>query len=119
MSVSKNIIDGMEIIDSVPITEPNWVLFWILLLCGVAIAVSSVFVWFNKNKPRKKLGKIIYVCGIIVMFTCLIPMFALDKETGRYTYECKMTDDVSAKYISDNFNIISVYDDVWTISDKE
>lgn len=114
-----NIIEGMVVLEKTPITEPNWVLYWILLLGGAAIAASSVFAWFNRNKPRKKLGKTIYVCGILVMFTCLIPMFALDKETGRYTYECTLEDNIPANYIADNFNVISIENGVWTIQDKE
>lgn len=53
------------------------------------------------------------------MFSSVIPMNIINKETGRYTYEVTLEDNVPAKHISDNFNIINVTDNIWTIEDKE
>lgn len=114
-----NIIEGMNVINKTPIKEPSWLLFWLCILVGVAVAICGIYLWWRRKNPKTKLGKVFYFVGIIIMMTCLIPMTILSKETGRHTYECTMEDNVSAKYISDNFNIISVEDDIWTIEDKE
>lgn len=113
-----NIIEGMNVINKTPIKEPYLLPFWLLLLGGTVVAICGVYLWWKKNNPRKKLGISFYISGMIIMFTSIIPMNIINKETGRYTYECTMEDNVSAKYICDNFNIISVEDDVWIIEDK-
>ena len=114
-----SIIEGMVVLEKTPIKEPYLLPFWLLLLGGAFVAVLGTYIWFNKKKQRKKLGISFYISGIIIMFTSIIPSSIINKETGRYKYECTVEDSVSAKYISDNFNIISVEDNIWTIEDKE
>ena len=114
-----NIIEGMNIINKTAITEPYLLPFWLLLLGGVIVSVRGVYLWWKKNNPKEKLGITFYVVGIIIMFSSVIPMNIINKETGRYTYEVTLEDNVPAKHISDNFNIINVTDNIWTIEDKE
>jgi hypothetical protein len=114
-----NIIEGIAVLEKTPIKEPYLLPFWLLLTGGIAVAVCGVYLWFKQNKPRKKLGICLYVGGIFIMFSSVIPMNIINKETGRYMYKCTMENSVPAKHISDNFKIISVEDNIWTIEDKE
>ena len=103
--------------------EGNDLLFSILFCSGILVAILFIIPMCRglkkKNKKIRTIGIVGYVFGLLIMISSVIPFPGVYKETGRYTYKCIMEDNVSAKYISDNFNIISVEDDIWTIEDKE
>lgn len=119
----EKIIDGIKILEQTPIEEGNISMFWSLIIIGALIALLFLNPMCAEkieiNKRKRMIGKIGYILGLLVIISSLIPMTIMLKETGRYTYKCIILDDeISAKYISDNFNIVSVENDIWTIEDK-
>ncbi len=120
-----NIIKGMNVLEQSPIKEYT-ILSGIFMGVGIGIAIIATIIFFIKTKSKiirlKDLGTKIflffYVLGLVmaVFSVTHFPWFYV--ETGRYTYKCTLGDDISANYISNNFNIISVEDSVWTIEDK-
>ncbi len=119
----EKIIDGIKILEQTPIKEGNMSMFWGLMITGALIALLFLRPMcaekIESNKRKKIIGKIGYILGLLTIISSIIPITIMSKETGRYTYRCIILDDeVSVKYISDNFNIISVENDVWTIRDK-
>ena len=118
-----NIIEGMKVLEQTPIKAGN--ASWFFTMIGVGTLVAILFMipmckgLHKKNKKIRTIGIVGYVFGLLIMISSTIPFPGVYKETGRYTYKCIMEDNVSAKYISDNFNIISVEDNTWTIEDKE
>lgn len=122
--MTSKIIEGMKVLEQTPIKEGNELLFIILLCSGILVAILFVIIPMciglkKKNKKIRTIGIVGYVFGLLIMISSMIPFPGVYKETGRYTYKCIIEDNVSAKYISDNFNIISVEDNTWTIEDKE
>lgn len=122
----KNIIEGMKVLEQTPIKDYT-TLSSVLTGIGILIAVMSIVFLIFKNRDKKKIdikGKIFkaflffYVLGLsLALFSTIrFPWFYV--ETGKYTYECELEDSISANYISNNFNIISIDNDVWTIEDK-
>lgn len=59
-----------------------------------------------------------YILGLSLAIFSMIHFPWFYAETGRYTYKCTFSDSVSANYVSENFNVVSVEDNVWTIEDK-
>lgn len=118
-----SIIEGMKVLEQTPIKEGNDSLFLTILGVGMLVAILFIIPMCRglkkKNKKIRTIGIVGYVFGLLIMISSMIPFPGMYKETGRYTYECTMEDNISAKYISDNFNIISVEDNIWTIEDKE
>ena len=114
-----NIIEGMTILEQTMNLEISWIAYSIMIL-GVIIGI--VFAWIfafggtSKNKKLRRSGFIGYMFGIIIMFAPLLPIFQI--ETGKYTYKCTLEDNISANYIEEHFNIISVENGIWTITDK-
>lgn len=122
----KNIIEGMKVLEQTPIKDYT-TLSGVLTEIGIFIAVMSIVFLIFKNRDKEKIdikSKIFktflffYVLGLgLALFSVIrFPWFYV--ETGKYTYECELEDSISANYISDNFNIINVDNDVWTIEDK-
>ncbi len=120
-----NIIKGMNVLEQSPIKEYT-ILSGIFMGVGIGIAIIATIIFFIKTKSKiirlKDLGTKIflffYVLGLVMAVLSIthFPWFYV--ETGRYTYKCELEENVSANYISDNFNVISVEDGVWTIEDK-
>lgn len=123
----RNIIKGMNVIEQTPIKNCT-TLSGVLIALGFCIAIITVVVFRIKTKPdgytidfKSKLFKgflLFYVFGLVLAVFAVMPFPWFQVETGKYTYKCELENDVSANYISDNFNIISVENGVWTIEDK-
>lgn len=115
------IIGEMNILTQKPIKEyTNLSNF--LLVVGIFIAVICVIIMIKSQSEFD--GKIFkysfyfYLFGLALALCskATIPFFYED--SGRYKYECELDDSVSAKYIENNFNIISVSNGIWTLEDK-
>ena len=122
----KNIIEGMKVLEQTQIKEYT-TLSGVLIAIGISIAIIATIALWIKTKPdhivdfKSKLFKgclFFYVFGLGMAVFAVIRFPWFYAETGKYTYKCVLEDDVTANYISDNFNIISVEDGVWTIKDK-
>lgn len=122
-----NIIDGMNVIEQIPI-KTHSELAYIIAGLGFFIAVLSVAVlWvkiISKNKEinfRSKMFKkflFFYISGLSIAMSSTIQFPWFYVETGRYMYKCELEDNVSANYIWNKFNIINVEDNIWIIEDK-
>ena len=116
-----NIIDGMTILEQTMIKEASDIAI-ISLKTGfiwAMVSVIPIFIGLIKyNKKIKNIGILSYIVGIIIMIYIAIPFPWNSVDTGRYTYKCTFEDNVSANYIEEHFNIISVKDGIWTITDK-
>ena len=122
----EKIIKGMNVLEQTPIKEYT-TLSDVFMIVGLIIIILSFVMFVIRTHPEKyirtddkRLKKMFlgYAIGFaIVLFSMIrFPFFYV--ETGRNTYKCELEDSVSAKYISDNFNIINVESNVWTIEDK-
>lgn len=121
-----NIIEGMNVLEQTPIKEYT-ALSNILVGLGLFVAIVSVAVLMFKTRDtntvdiKSKMFKrflCCYVFGLVLALFSIIHFPCFYTETGRYTYKCELEDGVSANFISENFNIISIEDDIWTIGDK-
>ena len=121
------IIEGINVLEQIPIKEYTN-LSQILVWSGIGIAILATFVFFIKTRSQNRIcfkdvgTKIFLFCyifglGLAIFAVIRFPWFYV--ETGRYTYKCTFNDSVSANYISENFNVVSVEDNVWTIEDKK
>lgn len=121
-----NIIKGMKILEQTPIKEYTMVSD-ILTWLGIAIALLSVVFLIIKIKEKERIDikskmfkgfLFFYVFGLAMSLFSIMHFPWFYKETGKYTYQCELEDNVSSNYISNNFNILHVKDGVWTIEDK-
>lgn len=123
----KNIIEGMNVLKQTPIkdyTTLSSVITWTGVGLAILMAALMIIICSKNNEISLKDVKVkrlllLYAFGIVMALFSLIHFPWFYAETGRYTYKCTLEDDVSANYISDNFYIIGVEDNVWTIKDKE
>lgn len=122
----KNIIKGMKVLEQTPIKDYT-TLSGILIGLGICMAIVATIVLWIKTKPdhridlKSKLFKgflFFYVFGLSMAVFAVIRFPWFYVETGKYTYKCVLEDSISANYISDNFNVISVENGVYTIEDK-
>ncbi len=120
------IIEGMKIIEQTPIKD-HTTLSGILITLGLCISIIAYVVFIIGTRAEyeidfrtKSFKKFCIFCvfGLVMVVFAAIPFPWFYVETGKYTYECKLENDISANYISDNFNIISVENGVWKIEDK-
>lgn len=121
-----NIINGINVLEQIPIKEYTN-LSQILVWSGVGIAILAMIIFFIKTRSQNRIcfkdkgSKIFlffYILGLGMAIFCIIRFPWFYVETGRYTYKCTFSDSVSANYISENFDVISVEDGVWNIEDK-
>lgn len=122
----ENIIKGINVLEQIPIKEYTTVSH-VFMGLGISIAIIATIIFFIKTKGKvirfKNLGTKIflffYILGLAMGIFSGTHFKWFYIETGRYTYECTLEENVSANYISENFNVISVEDGMWTIEDKE
>lgn len=121
-----NIIKGMDVLKQTPIKDYT-TLSYIFAGLGICITIIAIIMLCIKTKSKNHIDfksqlfkgfLFFYVLGLgMAVFSGIhFPWFYV--ETGRYIYECELEDNVSANYISENFNVISVEDGIWTIENK-
>ena len=113
-----NIIEGMNVLEQTPIKDYT-ILSNTFVWGDIGIAIIATIIFFikikNKNQIRfkdreAKMFLAFYILGLGMSLFSVIrfPWFYL--ETGRFTYKCTFADSVSANYIDEKFDIISVED---------
>ena len=121
----KNIIKGINVLEQIPIKEYT-ILFGIFKGVGIGIAIIAVIIFFIKTKSKTirlkdfgtKIFLFFYFLGVVMVILSSTHLPWFYEETGKYAYKCILGDDISANYISDNFNVINVEDNIWIIEDK-
>lgn len=122
----KKIIEGINILEKTPVKDYT-ILSYMLMVLGFSIAIIAVIIFFNKTKHigrinfKSKLFKVFlffYVFGLgLGLFSVIrFPWFYV--ETGKYIYKCEIDDNVPVNYIGNNFDVISVEGNIWTIKDR-
>lgn len=122
----EKIIKGINVLEQTSIKEYATISS-VFMSLGIGIAIIATIIFFIKTKGKvirlKDLGTKIflffYILGLVMAIFSVTHFSWFYVETGRYTYKCTLEDNVSANYISNNFNIISVKEGIWTIEDKE
>lgn len=122
----EKIIKGINVLEQTSIKEYATISS-VFMSLGIGIAIIATIIFFIKTKGKvirlKDLGTKIflffYILGLAMAIFSVTHFSWVYVETGRYTYKCTLEDNVSANYISNNFNIISVKEGIWTIEDKE
>lgn len=123
----ENIKKGINLLEQTPIKDYT-TLSGILIGIGIGTAIIATIIFFVKTKSQhricwkdrcSKIFLIFYILGLSLAIFSVIRFPWFYVETGRYTYKCTLEENISANYISDNFNVICVEDGVWTIEDKE
>lgn len=122
----EKIIKGINVLEQTSIKEYATISS-VFMSLGIGIAIIATIIFFIKTKGKvirlKDLGTKIflffYILGLAMTIFSVTHFSWFYVETGRYTYKCTLEDNVSANYISNNFNIISVKEGIWTIEDKE
>lgn len=122
----EKIIKGINVLEQTSIKEYATISS-VFMSLGIGIAIIATIIFFIKTKGKvirlKNLGTKIflffYILGLAMAIFSVTHFSWFYVETGRYTYKCTLEDNVSANYISNNFNIISVKEGIWTIEDKE
>lgn len=123
----EKIIKGINVLEQTQIKNYT-MLSGTLIGIGIGTAIIATIIFFIKTKSQhricwkdkcSKIFLIFYIFGLSLAIFAVIRFPWFYVETERYTYKCILEDDVSANYISDNFNVISVEDGVWKIEDKK
>lgn len=125
---NQGIIDGMYVIETTPIKGYTTfsVIFigisiFILLVCGLAPVVRLCLVTKGARPDPRRAVRImtrnmIFTLLVLTVLACKIPY--LYGDTGKYQYKCKFDNTVTAKDITDYYEIISVTGDIWTVIEK-
>ena len=121
--MNNNIIEGMTVLKQTMIKEQSdtsVIIFviGILIAIGFALSFAMCLKFKKRNKKLKPILLSGYILGMVIMLSGMFPFPWNLVETGKYIYECTLDDNVSPNYIAKHFNIVSVEDGVWTITDK-
>lgn len=111
-------IEGIEVLNKVPIMEPytNSLGGIASLLFAIFLIITLVLVASNGFGVR-----VVGIFGIItiILFAASILLYIPQKETGRYEYQCIISDEVSFVDIYEKYEVVSKDGELWTIIDKE
>lgn len=112
-------MEGVEILNQTPILEfsdlSNWIFsaaFYIL----IASLVLLVVVFVTRIDPIFY----VFIVALTTSFILIIISAVLpSQESGRYTYQCKISEDVSLVEFYEKYGIVDKNGELWTIRERE
>ena len=110
-------IEGIEVLNKAPIMEP-----FTNSLGGIALLLFAVFFIVTLVLFANRPDSLIAVISIIITIMLLVPSILLyepQKETGRYEYQCIISDKVLFVDMYEKYEVVSKNGELWTIRDKE
>lgn len=87
-------------------------------ICIIGAIAAIICICLFLLSEKRKLHAITTIICISIMAIAIIPIKPFYTETGKYKYTCTLSDNISANYISETYEIISVKNNIWTIKDK-
>lgn len=110
-------IEGIEVLNKVPIMEPyrNSLGEIAALLFAIFFIVTLVLF---ANGLDFLIAGISAIITIILLATSIL-LYELQKETGRYEYQCIISDEVLFVDMYEKYEVVSKNGELWTIRDKE
>lgn len=115
-------IEGIEILNKTEImTNPGWydTLLIIVILVG-CICFGMLITSIDWTSP---VGFIIFTVGLIVSAFAIVSLCLVSdnvkEPTGRYKYECLISDDVSFSEVLEHYDVVEQNGKIWVLKDKE
>lgn len=108
-------LDGIEVLNKVEITEPSLVtvVFLIGFLVSLVFVIVSAFLdYYNTTGAIACFIAVLCWIGVIVCGEIEVP-------TGEYEYQVTIDDTVSATSLYENYEVIDQQGKIWTIRLKE
>lgn len=87
-----------------------------ICITGAIAAIICLYLFLISEK--RKLHAIAAIICLSIMAISVIPIKPFYEETGQYKYTCTLSNNVSANYMSETYEIIDIENDIWTIKDK-
>lgn len=115
------IMNGIEILNQTEIVQtPLWAK---LLLCiGMIIMVLSVVIsLFAANSYKEVLAMVFLIVALISCIGAIIGLFStvfITEPTGKYKYDCLISEDVSMTEFYEKYEVIETNGKIWTIKEK-
>lgn len=115
-------IEGIEILNKTEImTVPGWYntsLIITIVICGICIVMFIASLEWDGP-----VGCIIFGIGLLVSIFALACLLvcpsAIKQPTGRYKYECVISDDVSFSEVLEHYDVVEQKGKIWVLVDKE
>lgn len=112
-------IEGIEILNKTKIYEMSNATENAAIISAIIIGISFILMIILLSNNKDDLAAIfllIALCSVIIIFiTLILP----EKDSGRYTYKCTISDNVNFNDIYENYNVIGQEGKIWTLEDKE
>ena len=115
------VMNGIEILNQIEIMQtPLWIEILFITCC--VIMCISFGVGLAAAKSDKEILAIVFliiagVCaiGILISFFCMV---FIEEPTGKYEYDCLISEDVSMTEFYEKYDVIEVNGQIWTIKEK-
>ena len=113
-----NIINQVEIVEQVPNTLA--IIVGIVFFAGIILTILAMFSYGFDNGY----GPMFLIAAFMVMsFDASLvihkPALYKDEPTGRYRYECTIDKSVSFLELTEKYDVVEQYGDIYVLEDKE
>lgn len=110
-------MEGIEVLNKAPIMEPftNSLGGIVLLLFAIFFVVTLVLFADGFDSLIAGISAII----TIILLAASILLYEPQKETGRYEYQCIISDEVLFVDMYEKYEVVSKNGELWTIRDRE
>lgn len=112
-------MQGIEILNKTPILEFSDLsntLFGITIYILIASLVLLVLAFVTRKDP------IFYVFALVLFTSFILIIIAVvlpEQESGRYTYQCKISEEVSLVEFYEKYEIADKNGDLWAIRERK
>lgn len=111
-------IEGIEVLNKVPIMKPTPLADFVSIISAIIIVFAVITIICGAALYDNWIigfGVCLILCSIIV-----IAIYGRkEMETGRYEYQCTISDNTSFMDMYEKYEVVSKDGELWTIIDKE
>ena len=112
-------MEGINILSTTPIMEKSDFVINIIITF-FCISIVGLFCFFVFSICRiEKLALLSALIAILSIGITVVASTIKNKESGRYMYECLISEDVTLTEFYEKYNIVDVNGKIWTIYEKE
>lgn len=112
---------GIEIISKIPIKERMPLGYDAVAIYSLILLIITIMAIVRTKRIQcMDLTTAMYFCFALVVIVAFGIADTLNiQDTGRYLYECRISDEVSISEICTKYNIVKYENGIYTIEDKE
>ena len=115
------IMNGIEVLNQTEITQsPLWTIL-LLGICGGIMFVSFCIGIATANSNKDVAAIVFLSIALIGAIGTIIGFFSMvfiEESTGKYQYDCLISEDVSMTEFYEKYEIIEINGKIWTIKEK-